>query len=87
MTRRQLKQIIKEVLLTEAEKYWMGSVPKTDDFGDKITDEFIDGKTTMGSWANMTPKSFKRMGWGKLGTGYGQRYKKQNDGKWLKIEG
>jgi hypothetical protein len=66
----------------------MGSVPSTDDFGDKITDMFIDGKTKQGPWATMTPKSFKQHGAGKLGTGYGQKYEKQKeDQKWLKIEG
>lgn len=70
-----------------AEKYWMGTVPSKDDFGDTITDEFIDGKTKFGPWATMSPKSFKTNGTGKLGNGLGQKYKKQEDGKWLKVEG
>jgi len=34
----------------------------------------------------MTPKSFEINGIA-LGLGLGQRYKKQSDGKWLKVEG
>ena len=34
----------------------------------------------------MTPASHDYYGRG-LGTGYGQKYMKQADGKWLKVEG
>lgn len=67
--------------------YWLSPVDAFDDFGDIITDEIIDGKTVMGPWGLMTPKSWKKYGVGRLGSGLGQRYKKQKDGKWLKIEG
>jgi hypothetical protein len=66
-------------------KTWMGSVPKQDDYGQKIEDEFIDGKTKEGPWAMMTPVSFAINGVG-LGTGKGQRYKKEGS-RWIKIEG
>lgn len=68
-------------------RYWMGTVPAQDDFGATITDEFIDGKSWMGPWGFFTPGSWALDGCGKLGTGYGQRYKKQEDGRWLKVEG
>lgn len=67
--------------------YWLSSVDENDDFGDKIVDEIIDGKTVHGPWALMTPKSFSKHGIGRLGLGLGQRYKLQSDGKWLKVEG
>jgi hypothetical protein len=35
----------------------------------------------------MTLKSWRLHGFGKLGTGYGQKYEKQADGRWLKVEG
>jgi hypothetical protein len=73
--------------LLEAAKYWSSPLPDKDDFGDLYKDEMIDGKTRGGPWGNMTPESWKKHGVGKLGTGYGQRYKKQPDGKWLKVEG
>ncbi len=67
-------------------KYWIGDVDQVDDFNKPINGEFIDGKTRMGPWATMTPQSYRLHGVG-LGTGYGQRYQKQADGKWLKVEG
>ncbi len=71
----------------DKKKYWMGTVGVKDDFGILIRVEFVDGKTQMGPWAIMAPISYMRYGVGQLGTGYGQRYKKQPDGRWLKVEG
>ena len=68
-------------------KYWTTPVNERDDFGDLIDDIIIDGKTKIGPWAIMTPASFDKYGLGKLGTGFGQKYQKQSDGNWLKIEG
>lgn len=67
--------------------YWSGYVPDKDDFGQPINDEFIDGRTVGGPWATMTPASWERFGVGRLGTGCGQRYERQADGRWLKVEG
>ena len=67
-------------------KYWGSPVPEFDDFNQLIDDIFINGKTIVSSWAIMTPKSFQRYGVG-LGTDSGQRYSKQADGQWLKVEG
>jgi hypothetical protein len=68
-------------------KYWSGDVGKKDDFGVEYGDIMIDGKTKSGPWANMTPKSWRIHGVGVFGTGFGQKYEKQTDGKWLKVEG
>lgn len=68
-------------------KYWQGSVPtKCDINGEPFLKEFVDGKTTMGPWANMCPQCFRDYGVG-LGTGRGQKYEKQDDGRWMKTEG
>jgi hypothetical protein len=69
--------------------YWLSPVNPNDDFGDPVEDVIIDGKTSYGPWALMTPKSWDRYSGtgGKLGLGLGQKYQKQSDGKWLKIEG
>jgi hypothetical protein len=69
--------------------YWMGHIGPKDDFGMTIKDEFIDGKTRLGHgpWAIMVPQSWRAYGVGTLGLGWGQRYKKQKDGRWLKVEG
>lgn len=66
--------------------YWHGIIEENDDFGDEVKDVIIDGRTNMGPWAMMTEKSFKRYGVG-LGQGKGQKYKKQADNNWLKVEG
>lgn len=69
-------------------KYWTGSPPTKDDFGMPIKNEFIDAPTVDGPWGFMTPASWRRHRmYARLGTGYGQRYKKQSDGRWLKVEG
>jgi hypothetical protein len=47
---------------------------------------FIDGITQGGKWANMCTECHRRYGHG-LGTGKGQRYEKQPDGRWLKTAG
>ncbi|MAH49539.1 hypothetical protein CMI37_27200 [Candidatus Pacearchaeota archaeon] len=47
---------------------------------------FIDGKTSSGPWGNMCPECHKSEGGG-LGTGLGQRYEKQDDGRWEKTAG
>lgn len=66
--------------------YWLSGVGIDDDFNDKVENTIIDGKTKTGPWGLMTPASFARFGVG-LGTGLGQKYEKQPDGKWLKVEG
>jgi hypothetical protein len=66
--------------------YWIGKVPEKDDFGKPIKDFFVDGKTKSGPWAMMTLASYRVHGVG-LGLGKGQQYEKQDDGKWLKVEG
>lgn len=72
--------------MTKAKRYWTGRVADCDDFGDPVTDTFIDGATVFGPWAIMSPKSHRANGRG-LGTGRGQKYKRQDDGRWLKVEG
>lgn len=70
------------------EVYWAGEVGPLDDFKHPIQDEFIDGRTVFGPWGIMTPDSWMRVGVKQpLSPGIGQRYKKQEDGRWLKVEG
>lgn len=67
--------------------YWTGKPPaKCDVYGTPITDTFIDGATRMGPWANMHPDTHADVGLG-LGTGRGQKYQRQLDGRWMKVEG
>ena len=67
--------------------YWLSGVGADDDFNEPVEDVIIDGATRMGPWALMTPASWARYGVGRLGLGLGQKYQKQPDGKWLKVEG
>lgn len=87
----QIEEKIKDMATLPEPVYWLSPVGEKDDFGDVIGDEVIDGKTVCGGgqWGLMTPDSFMRWSGtgGKLGQGLGQRYKKQSDGRWLKVEG
>jgi hypothetical protein len=69
--------------------YWSGPVPQKDDFGITITNKFVDGKSLYGPWAIMAyPYSWDRCGQGPhFGTGLGQLYERQPDGRWLKTRG
>ena len=71
----------------EREVTWAGSKP--DDCNicqESLGEQFIDGATRGGPWAIMCDKCHKGHGAG-LGTGRGQKFVKQDDGRWLKVEG
>ena len=68
-------------------RYWMGSeIEKCDVCKAKIRNAFVDGKMEGGPWAIMCASCHRIYGVG-LGTGRGQRFEKQEDGRWLKTEG
>lgn len=70
------------------QRYWAGMVPRVDDFGVTITDEFVDGKSRQGPWGFFTPASWAVHGVGRLGVGYGQRYQLDAAlGRFVKVEG
>ena len=72
------------------EKYWLSAPPPTNcDICHKaIVSQFTDGKTNGGPWAIMCKACFPRHSLAnKLGTGLGQQYTKQTDGRWLKTGG
>ena len=68
---------------------WMGPAPTNCDVCEtKITIKFYDAKTNIGPWASMCPSCHNLgPGLGRLGTGLGQEYTKQPDGKFLKTGG
>ncbi len=68
-------------------QYWLSPLDTIDDFGVPYGSVMYDAKTKMGPWANMGDASWAKYGIGKLGTGFGQRYQRQEDGRWLKVEG
>lgn len=63
----------------------VGAVP-TEHYNIAEKGEFVDGRTVYGSWANMCLTCHRKYGVG-LGTGKGQRYTRQADGRWLKTGG
>jgi hypothetical protein len=77
-------------------KYWLGEppivcdlhrfVPGTCNGDGKIINQFVDGATIFGSWACMCMPCHRTYGC-KLGTGKGQQYRKQPDGRWQKVGG
>lgn len=73
--------------MNDKPEYWLSPVGGFDDFDSPIKDTIIDGRTIHGPWAIMTPESWEKHGCGTLGTGCGQKYQKQADGKWLKVQG
>lgn len=71
-----------------AKRYWLSKVPAKDNFGDPITNEFIDGAIKVGGpWGLFTPRSWLHYGCGRLGQGFGQRYVREEGGKFAKVEG
>ncbi|MFZ2655596.1 MAG: hypothetical protein WAX69_11760 [Victivallales bacterium] len=54
-----------------------------DDFGSKIKNIIIEGKTIKGNWALMTENSYIKHGVG-IGLGVGKMYQRQ-DGKWVEM--
>jgi hypothetical protein len=73
------------------QRYWLGDVGGWDDFGNpydcKTGGVMYDAATKEGPWANMSEQSFKEFGCGKLGTGFGQKYELQPDGRYMKVAG
>lgn len=67
-------------------KHWLGVTPIVCDFCEEdVKTVFVDGRTNAG-WAHMCLHCHDSRGFG-LGVGKGQKYRKQEDGRWLKVEG
>lgn len=68
--------------------YWKGSDPVHCDLCQRpLGNSFIDGAVKpQGSWAILDLKCHRIHGVG-LGTGKGQLFQRQADGRWLKTEG
>lgn len=82
--------------MSEQQRYVSAERMTEDDFGDKFTmqpgEVVYDAATESqggyaGPWATMTAKSFQMHGFGKLGTGYGQKYVRNEEGHLIKVEG
>lgn len=70
-----------------ADKFWAGNPPKQCDLcGTPLLSRFIDGKTVHGPWGCLCVSCHAFEGYG-LGTGRGQQYDLQKDGRWKKTGG
>lgn len=65
--------------------YYVSAPDKCDICEKPFGNIMYDGATTFGPWANMCAKCHSLNGRG-LGVGRGQRYEKQEDGRWLKTQ-
>jgi hypothetical protein len=73
------------------ERYLSAERQDHDDFGAAFTKSIgeivYDAKTIHGPWAMMTQASYDSNGMGTLGTGYGQKYMRDEHGHLNKVEG
>ena len=65
---------------------WIGTVPTCNFCQKSLVSVFVDGKTNLGPWATMCLDCHRVNGLG-LGTGLGQKYQRNADGKWYKVGG
>jgi hypothetical protein len=83
----KIRRLSGEEKKAKKEVFWIGSeIEKCDICKMKIWSFFVDGKTSHGPWGILCPSCHRIYGVG-LGTGRGQKYERQEDGRWLKIEG
>lgn len=72
-------------------RYLSAEKMSKDDFDVPFTNEegeiVYDAKTKMGPWATMTEMSWQFYGAGRLGQGFGQKYRRNAAGELHKIEG
>jgi len=70
-----------------AKLYWGGSNPTCCDIcHQQFETQMVDGKTDQGPWGLLCVHCHESHGVG-LGTGRGQLYELQAEGRWLKIDG
>ncbi len=66
--------------------FWCGPIDKCQLTGDELGDTMYDARLPSGQWGNIGQRAFEENGC-RLGTGLGQKYKRQEDGRWLLVEG
>lgn len=68
--------------------HWLGNLPDSCQICSRpFGGTMYNARTSpLGPWANMCRACFVASG-GQLGTGYGQEYERQRDGRWLKVAG
>ena len=66
--------------------FWTGPLTDCDIDHRPFVAVMYDAKTKSGPWGNLCDRCFEAHGVG-LGTGLGQRYERQDDGRWLRTAG
>jgi len=67
--------------------YWCGPVPAVCEISGKPFNGVMYDASVPGlGWAHICYDTFKQYSC-KVGSGMGQKYRKQDDGRWLKVEG
>jgi hypothetical protein len=66
--------------------YWAGAVSACEYCKRPIGNTMVDGRLRTGPWAVLDLRCHREHGVG-VGVGKGQVYKRQEDGRWLKVEG
>lgn len=70
-----------------SEVYWCGDPPPACQLsGAPFNGVMYDANLPGVGWGNFNEATFKRYG-GRLGTGFGQKYEQQADGRWKKVAG
>lgn len=79
---------MKDTTTKAAPVYWTGTPPELCDLCCRpLGNTFVDGATKpQGRWGCLDLKCHRVHGVG-VGTGKGQVYRRQDDGRWLKTEG
>mgnify|MGYP001565158967 CR=1 FL=1 len=71
----------------DKESFWAGSLPeKCDLCGDSLKRGFWDARSRQGHWMIVCIGCHNDEVMSS-GTGHGQRYEKQKDGSWMRVEG
>ena len=78
--------------LFKKKKFYAGEPPENCDIcaqalAHENVGTFYDARTLNGRWATLCPYCVTEHTFGRLGAGWGQRYEKQPDGRWLKTGG
>ena len=76
-----------KMCVSEKLVYWVGKIDQCNVCkGDYHSMMYDASLREFNCWGNVCSGCFARYGRG-LGTGLGQRYEQQADGRWLKVEG
>ncbi len=74
-------------MCTEEPLYWLGPLGGCDICKKPFNNVMYDVKTNIGPWGNLCESCFQLYTSRRLGTGQGQKFERQTDGRFLCVEG